>query len=162
MHGVPSMDAERFRIEVADLRDTEIQKLLVEHLQWTVTISPPESCHALHPHELSQPDVTVWSVSDGCTLAGFGALRELDDRHGEVKSMRVAASFLRMGVATVLLRHIIAEALQRGYTRLSLETGSMAEFQPARNLYLNNGFEVCPPFANYREDPNSVYMSLKL
>ena len=162
MHDASVVDARQFRIEVADLRDNEIRDLLMEHLQWARTTSPPESCHALGPDELLRPDVTVWSVRDGSRLAGIGALKELDRRHGEIKSMRVAEKFLRTGAATLLLRHIIEESIQRGYERLSLETGSMAECEPARALYFKNGFRLCPPFANYREDPNSVYMSLEL
>lgn len=93
---------------------------------------------------------------------GCGALKELDAQHGEIKSMRTATSHLRKGVAQKLLQHIIAEAKHRGYERLSLETGSMEAFEPARRLYARFGFEVCEPFAHYTNDPNSVFMTMKL
>lgn len=91
-----------------------------------------------------------------------GALKELDATHGEIKFMRTVASRQRRGVASALLRHILSEAKRRGYTRLSLETGSMAYFEPARSLYRKFGFKECPPFADYVDDPNCVYMTLEL
>jgi putative acetyltransferase len=93
---------------------------------------------------------------------GCGALKELDARHGEIKSMRTAASHLRQGVAAGILRHILKVAEQRSYVRLSLETGSVEAFAPARNLYARFGFEVCGPFADYVLDPHSVFMSKAL
>ena len=90
---------------------------------------------------------------------GCGALKELDPRHGEIKSMRTVARHLRKGVAAALLEHIISEAKRRSYGRLSLETGAPAAFAPARHLYARFGFETCAPFADYTDDPNSVYMT---
>ena len=136
--------------------------MLAEHLRAMSDVSPPESTHALNADELRKSDVTVWSVWEGSELAGCGALKELDAGHGEVKFMRTAASRLGKGVASTLLRHIIAEAKRRGYRRLSLETGSMAYFEPARGLYRKFGFTECPPFGDYRRDPNSVFMTRKL
>jgi len=95
-------------------------------------------------------------------LAGCGALKELDPAHGEVKSMRTARSCRQRGVASAMLAHITAEARQRGYCRLSLETGSMPFFAPARRLYLKFGFTLCGPFAHYRPDPNSAFFTLEL
>ena len=126
------------------------------------TVSPPESCHALNLDELRQPDITFWSIWDGSQLAGCGALKHLDGEHAEIKSMRTAESHRRKGVASQLLRHVIDEAKRRGHRRLSLETGSMAYFEPARRLYSSFGFTLCPPFATYIEDPNSVFMSKEL
>jgi putative acetyltransferase len=95
-------------------------------------------------------------------LAGCGALKALDARHGEIKSMRTASTHLRQGVARLMLAHIVAEARRRGYERLSLETGSMDAFVPHAPLYAQNGFTTCPPFADYAEDPNSVFMTRTL
>jgi putative acetyltransferase len=111
---------------------------------------------------LRAPDITFWTVWDETELAGCGALKELGRDHGEIKSMRTATTYLRKGVATVVLRQIIGEARRRGYRRLSLETGAMPFFEPARALYAKFGFTRCAPFADYREDPNSVFMSMTL
>ncbi len=121
--------------------------------------SPPESVHALPLEGLRAPEISFWSAWEGDELLGCGALKELDPRHGEIKSMRTVSAHLRKGVAAALLHHIVAEAQRRGYERLSLETGSMAAFAPARALYQRHGFRECGPFADYREDPNSVFMT---
>jgi putative acetyltransferase len=149
-------------IRLDDLRGAEIIELLREHLRCMERVSPPESRHALNLDGLRKPDITFWSVWDGVELAGCGALKELDQQHGEIKSMRTAYAYQRKGVASRMLRHIIGEARQRGYGRLSLETGSMEYFQPARRLYAGFGFERCGPFGPYREDPNSVFMTMEL
>lgn len=149
-------------IKVDDLRGSDIAELLNEHLEDMNAVSPPESKHALDLEGLRQPDITFWTVWEGEQLAGCGALRELSARHGEIKAMRTAAGFRRRGVAARLLRHIIEEAQRRGYQWLSLETGSMDFFEPARRLYASFGFEPCAPFADYREDPNSVFMTKDL
>ena len=145
-----------------DLSGPEIAELLAEHLRCLAEVSPPESRHALNLDELRKPGVTFWSVWQGRELSGCGALKELDAGHGEIKSMRTAKGHLRKGVATMLLRHIISEARRRGYGRLSLETGSMEYFEPARRLYGKFGFRTCPPFAQYVEDRNSVFMTPEL
>ena len=134
----------------------------MEHLASMAAISPPESCHALDASELEQPDVTFWSAWEGERLAGCGALKELDPCHGEIKSMRTSARFLRQGVAARVLETILEAARDRGYRRLSLETGSMDEFAPACRLYERYGFTYCSPFADYVLDPNSVFMTLEL
>jgi putative acetyltransferase len=149
-------------IKIDDLRGQEIAALLNEHLEYMAEVSPPESRHALNLDELRQPDITFWSVWQGPELAGCGALKESDAGHGEIKSMRTARAYLRQGVASRLLDHIITEAKRRGYRRLSLETGSMDYFEPARRLYAKFGFTFCPPFGNYVLDPNSVFMTMEL
>ena len=136
--------------------------LLQEHLDWMRRTSPPESVHALDLDALRQPDIAFWTLWDGETLAGCGALRALDATHGEVKSMRTAQTHLRRGVAATMLDHILAEARRRGYARLSLETGSMAYFAPAHALYARAGFRPCAPFGDFVEDPNSVFMTRAL
>lgn len=149
-------------IRLDDLSSREMADLIREHLEGMNLTSPPESIHALGLEELKVEDVTVWSVWESGQLAGCGALKELDSTHGEIKSMRTAATHLRKGVARQLLAHIIDEARRRGYTRLSLETGSMEAFFPAQKLYESFGFTYCPPFADYWDDPNSVFMTKEL
>ena len=145
-----------------DLSGPEIAVLLAEHLQDMAETSPPESRHALDLDGLRQPEVTVWGVWQGTELVGCGALKELDAGHAEIKSMRTAKAHLRKGVAAALLAHIVAESKQRGYQRLSLETGSMTYFSPAHNLYHKFGFQPCAPFAGYVEDPNSLFLTREL
>ena len=149
-------------IRIDDLSGREIAALLTEHLRCMAEVSPRESCHALDLDGLLRPGITFWTVWHGSELAGCGALKELDRAHGEIKSMRTAAAHLRKGVASLLLKHIITEATQRGYRRLSLETGAPDYFKPARALYEKFGFKICLPFAPYRPDPNSVFMTCEL
>ena len=146
-------------IRVDDLSSPEIARLLHLHVQSAALHSPPESVHALDLEALRRPEVTLWSVWQNSELMGCGALKELDSRHGEIKSMRTASSHLRKGVAARLIRHILDEARRRSYRRLSLETGSMEAFAPARSLYARFGFKPCGPFADYVEDPYSVFMT---
>ncbi len=145
-----------------DLTGPAIRALLEDHLRDMHAQSPPESVHAMDVTRLSRPDVSFWSAWDGETLLGCAALRELDATQGEVKSMRTAPASRGRGVARALLAHVVAEARARGYARLSLETGSQPGFEPARRLYASAGFECCAPFADYVEDPNSVFMTLEL
>lgn len=149
-------------LRVDDLSDPRIVVFLEQHIQDMRSISPPESKHALDLHGLKQPTITFWTVWSGEELAGCGALKHLDPTHAELKSMRTSPSVRRSGVASRLLRHIIDEARRRGYQRLSLETGAMAFFEPARRLYAKHGFRACPPFNGYTADPNSVFMTLDL
>jgi putative acetyltransferase len=149
-------------IRVDDLRGKEIIELLQEHLRCLALVSPPQSCHALNLDGLRQPEITFWSIWDGSELAGCGALKQLNKTHGEIKSMRTAYVYQRKGVASKMLEHIMAEAKRRGYGQLSLETGSMEYFEPARRLYARFGFEFCGPFGTYLEDPNSVFMTKRL
>lgn len=145
-----------------DLTGPEIRALLEEHLANMRAISPPGSVHALDLDALRRVDVTFWTVWSGADLLGCGALRELTPKHGEVKSMRTAQAHRRKGAARVMLTRIVEEARRRGYERLSLETGTQEPFVPAHRLYESAGFVRCPPFGDYVEDPNSVYMTLVL
>lgn len=149
-------------IRVDDLQGPEIRALLEEHLRNMHELSPAESVHALDLHSLRQPDITFWTAWNGGELIGCGALKQLDPTHGEVKSMRTAAGHRRTGVGRAVLEHIMSVARARSYARLSLETGSMQAFAPARRLYESFGFEYCAPFGDYRLDPNSVFMTRAL
>jgi putative acetyltransferase len=150
------------KIVIDDLNGPEIQVLLQEHLESMKLYSPPESIHALDFEALRKPEITFWTAWENGDLLGCGALKELDAQHGEIKSMRTAARHRRRGVAKAVLMHILEEARQRGYKRLSLETGSNEAFAPARNLYAAMGFTYCEPFADYRLDPYSVFMTRDL
>ena len=145
-----------------DPRRDQIARLLREHLEEMAVHSPPESTHALDVDALCSPEVTFWTAWEGGELLGCGALLQLDGDHGEIKSMRTARDHLEKGVASRMLQHIILEAEQRSYARLSLETGSMEAFAPARALYASFGFRFCDPFGSYAPDPNSVFMTFEL
>jgi putative acetyltransferase len=149
-------------IKIDDLKGSEIYELLQEHLRSVALLSPPESVHALDIEALREPEITFWTAWERGELLGCGALKELDSQHAEIKSMRTSSLHLRKGVATKLLNHILEEAKRRGYSRLSLETGSAEAFEPARQLYAHFGFTYCEPFADYVEDPYSVFMTREL
>jgi putative acetyltransferase len=149
-------------IRIDDLRGPEIASLLQTHVAFCRAASPPESAHVLNLDSLRAPGITFWSVWDGADLIGCGALKELDPVHGEVKSMHTAAKHRGRGAGLAVLKQVVADARSRGYRRLSLETGSMAAFAPARALYAGFGFIECAPFGSYRPDPNSVFMTLEL
>ncbi len=146
-------------IKIDDLSGSEIAEFLEEHIREMKSVSPPESKHALDLEGLRKPEITFWTVCDEDRLIGCGAMKELDADLAEIKSMRTTALYRGQGIASMLLQHILNEAKQRGYQRISLETGSMPFFEPARNLYAKYGFEYCAPFSTYREDPNSVFMT---
>ena len=142
-----------------ELTDPRVIGLLQEHLRDMARHSPPESIHALDLSGLRRPDISFWTLWDGEDLLGCGALKQLDAGHGEIKSMRTAHAHRRRGVAAAMLRHLMDQAAARSYRRLSLETGSMAAFEPARRLYASFGFALCGPFDGYVDDPNSVFMT---
>lgn len=150
------------RIHEDDLRDPRVLDLLEQHRRLAHAESPPGSRHALPAAALRGPGITVFTAWIGDELAGCGALRELDATHGELKSMRTAAPFLRRGVGSAVLEHLIHVATNRGYLRLSLETGIEPAFEPARALYKGRGFVPCGPFGSYAADPNSCFLTLAL
>ena len=144
-----------------DLTGKKIADLLWEHLENMHEITPPESIHALDLEALRLPDITFWTAWQDDELLGCGALKELKSTSGEVKSMRTAKAYLRRGVASKILEHIIKTAEQRAYDCLNLETGAFPAFAPARALYIRYGFEYQGPFAGYIDDPNSIFMIKK-
>ena len=150
------------KIRIDDLRGQEIADLLLAHLENSRKWSPPESIHALDLQALRSPQITFWSAWDGASLLGCGALKAVDPSHGEIKSMHTSHEHRRRGVAARLLAHIVDEARSRSYLRLSLETGSMDAFAPARALYARFGFVSTGPFGDYLLDPNSCFMTLDL
>lgn len=150
------------KIVVDDLSGPEIARFLDEHVQQMRSITPLESKHALDLGGLRKPEITFWSVMDGDSLVGCGAIKRLDAGHAELKSMRTTPTRKRSGIASLLLAHIITEAQRTGFTRLSLETGAAEFFLPARKLYKKFGFEYCDPFADYQPDPKSTFMTRML
>jgi putative acetyltransferase len=150
------------KIIVDDLHRPAVHALLNEHLENMHQLSPAESVHALSLEKLRVPEITFWTAWENDLVVGCGALKELDLKHGEIKSMRTPQALRRQGVGRAMLRHIIEVAKERGYERLSLETGAPEGFKPARNLYESFGFEYCGRFGDYPEDPNSIFMTLRL
>jgi len=150
------------RITPGDFNDPRVIDLLQIHLTSARAETAPGSAHALDLTGLQSPNVSFWTIWEGETLLGTGALKRLSSDHGEVKSMHTAQSARRRGVASAMLRHIIANARKSGMSRLSLETGSWEYFRPAHAFYKRHGFVECPPFADYAPDPNSVFMCLDL
>lgn len=150
------------KIKIDDLTHPKVAELLQEHLDDMYATSPAESVHALDLEKLRQPNISFWTVWQQQELLGCGALKTLSAQHAEIKSMRTARQHLRKGVATKMLEHIISQAKTRQLQRLSLETGSQTFFLPAIALYKSYGFEFCEPFANYKTDPNSKFMTLLL
>jgi putative acetyltransferase len=150
------------RIERDDVSRPQVLALLEEHLRNMYEITPPEHVFAFDANQLKAPDVTLWTAWSGELLVGCAALKELSPTDGEIKSMRTPAAQRRTGAGRALLNHIIDVARARGYRVLYLETGCQPEFVPAQTLYASAGFTRCGPFASYRENGNSVFMSLSL
>ena len=150
------------RIEVDDLTRPQVLVLLNEHLTNMFELSPPDKVFALDVAKLRAPDITFWTVWENDDLLGCGALKELSPSEGEVKSMRTPEARRRRGAGRAILAHMVEVARQRGYTKLSLETGSHPAFLPAQSLYRSFGFTYCGPFGTYSENSNSVFMSMHL
>ena len=147
------------RIVSGDFDNAAIRDLLAHHFADLRTTAPPESCHVLPIDAMRVPELHFFAAWEDGVLLGFGAVKDLGDGTGEIKSMRTAADGQRKGVGQAMLDHLIAHARSLGLSRLSLETGAMDFFIPARALYAKNGFTECPPFGDYQPDPNSVFMT---
>ena len=150
------------QIRSGGLSDPRVIALLEHHLTTARAQTAPGSAHALDLSGLAAPEISFWTIWDGETLLGTGAMKRLSDDHGEVKSMHTAEVARRRGVGSAMLAHIVEEARRQGLRRLSLETGSWDYFRPAIALYAAHGFVECGPFGDYRLDPNSVFMTLDL
>jgi putative acetyltransferase len=147
---------------VEDPRVHDIRSLLGRHLVFARSQTPPEDAHALDLAGLLDPSVTFFSFRVDGKLLAIGALKHLDDHNAEVKSMHTAESARGRGIGRRMLEHLLSVAHERGYRRVSLETGSMAAFLPARSLYAAAGFRPCQPFGDYRPSANSTFMTLSL
>jgi putative acetyltransferase len=152
----------RDEISVDDPGAPDVRLLLATHLEFARAPTPPEDAHALDLDGLLDASVTFFSFRRDGVLLAVGALKRLDADHAEVKSMHTVAAARGQGIGRSMVEHLIAAAREAGYQRLSLETGSMAEFAPARALYASVGFEVCEPFGDYRASPNSTYMTMDI
>ena len=152
-----------FDIRPGDFTDPAVIELIEHHFQTArAATDNDDSAHALDLDGLQAAHVRFWTLHRDGELAGFGALKELDPSHAEIKSMHTIAHMRGTGVADAMLRHLLGAARDAGYRRLSLETGSMEFFAPARALYFKHGFIECGPFAEYSEDPLSFYMTREL
>lgn len=150
------------KITDGGLDDPRVRTLLAHHFASARAETAPGSAHALDLSGLKSSDVHFWSAWDGDQVIAIGALKQLSESHGEIKSMHTEQSHRRKGVGSAMLRHILERARRMGLSRLSLETGSWPYFVPARELYRRHGFVECPPFGSYLPDPNSVFMTLEL
>ena len=149
-------------ISIDDPRAPDVLELLERHLAFANTHSPPEDVHALDVSGLEDRAVTFFSFRVDGGLLGVGAIRELDSKHCELKSMHTAEQARGQGIGRAMVDHLIAVARERGFRRVSIETGTMEAFKPARSLYSSSGFEPCEPFGEYTDSPNSVCMTLWL
>ena len=150
------------QIQVDNPKRPVVMRLLQEHLDEMAAKCPPESIHALGIEALCADEITFWTATEKSALLGCGALLAIDAKHGEIKAMRTAGEHIRKGVGSRILELIVETAQARSYSRLSLETGAMELFVPARAFYRRFGFIYCGPFAGYEPDPNSVFMTLQL
>jgi putative acetyltransferase len=149
-------------ITTGGLDDPRVQHLLQHHFNTARAETAAGSAHALDLSALKSPGIQFWSAWEGDQVIAIGALKRLSDGHAEIKSMHTHSSHRRKGVGSEMLRHLISAARQSGCVRVSLETGSWPYFVAAREFYKRHGFVECPPFADYRPDPNSVFMTLEL
>ena len=140
----------------------EVNDLLKKHFIELRSVSPAGSTHVLDIDGLKDPSIKFWSLWENNKLIGCGALKFLEKNHGEFKSIRVADEFRKNGIGERIINHLIEEAKKLKISKLSIETGAGDFFLPARNLFSKFGFKSCPPFAHYKDDPNSCYYTLDL
>jgi len=149
-------------IAADDPRKGDVRALLERHLAFSDATTPPEHAFALDVDGLLDPAITFYSCRANGALLGVGAIKQLDPRHGEIKSMHTAQAARGRGVGRAMLNHLLAVARSQGCARVSLETGTMEEFAPARALYSSAGFTACGPFADYQPSPDNCFMTLAL
>ena len=149
-------------MSIADPRAEDVRRLLERHLGFAQSHVPPEDRHALDADGLAAADIDFYALRLGGELLALGALKTLDDGHAEIKSMHTAEAVRGRGFGRAMLDHLLALARERGFRRVSLETGSMPAFAPARSLYASAGFSVCGPFGDYPESKNKTFMTLAL
>ena len=138
----------------------EVHELLVKHFIELRSVSPEGSAHVLDIAGLKDPSIKFWSLWEGDELMGVGAIKFLNNIHGEFKSIRVNDKFRKKGYGLEVINHLINEAKRLNIKQLSLETGSGNFFHNARKLFAKCGFKTCEPFSHYADDINSVYMSM--
>ena len=158
----PTGVAPELVIDPDDPESADVMALLESHLAFTRAQSPPEHVHALDVDRLLDPTVTFFTARRNGVLVGVGAIKRLDQSHAELKSMHTSAAARRQGVAAAMVEHLLAVAAAADYQRVSLETGSMDAFAPARSLYAKLGFVECEPFGSYTVNPYSTCMTIEL
>jgi len=158
----PIVVAPQLVIAPDDPESGDVMALLESHLAFARAESPPEHVHALDVDRLLDPAVTFFSARRNGVVVGVGAIKRLDESHAELKSMHTSAAARRQGVAAAMVEHLLALAAAAGYQRVSLETGTMDAFAPARSLYTKLGFVECEPFASYTVNPYSTCMTIEL
>jgi putative acetyltransferase len=149
-------------ISIDDPRAEDVRALLERHLAFAAAHTPPADIHALDVDRLADPAVSFFAFRVEGELLGVGALKQLDEHHAELKSMHTAEAARGRGIGRAMAGHLVAVARERGFGRVSLETGSQPAFAPARSLYARAGFTPCGPFGDYFDSPSSVYMTLAL
>ncbi|MDH3538628.1 MAG: GNAT family N-acetyltransferase [Acidimicrobiia bacterium] len=149
-------------IAIDDPRARDVRALLEQHLRFAHDTTPIDHIHALDLEGLLDPAVTLYSLREGGKLLGIGAIRQLDDHHAELKSMHTVVGARGRGLGRAMLGHLLSVAIERGVDRVSLETGTMEAFAPARALYASAGFEPCGPFGDYQPSPSNTFMTMEL
>jgi putative acetyltransferase len=149
-------------IAIANPRIDDVRELVEHHLKFGRLHSPPQDAHALEVDDLLDPAVTLFSFRCRGKLAAIGALKRLDDQHAELKTMHTAEHARGLGIARAMLDYLLTVARERGFERVSLETGIHEAFAPARSLYVSAGFAPCEPFGDYRQSPNTTYMTMRI
>jgi putative acetyltransferase len=152
----------QFEISVEDPLRDDVRALIARHLDFAHEVTPRGHVHALSTDGLTDPSVTLFGARVRGEIVAIGALRELDRSHGELKSMHTAAEQRGQGLGSAMLDHLLAVARARGYGRVSLETGTLPSFDPARALYTTRGFVPCKPFGDYTVNEYSICMTLEL
>ena len=145
-----------------NFNNSEVNELLLYHFKELRSVSPEGSTHVLDIPGLKDPSIKFWSIWEDSKLVGCGAIKLFDQKHGEFKSIRVTNEFRKKGYGEKILKHLLIKAKSLNLRKLSIETGSGEFFKPARELFQKIGFKKCPPFAHYKEDPNSCYMNLDI
>ena len=145
-----------------NFEEKKVNELLLKHFKELRSVSPANSCHVLDINGLKKDNIKFWSLWENEKLVGCGALKFLNEGHGEFKSIRIADKFRGKGLGVKIIYHLISEAKKLNIKKLSIETGSGSFFSPARKLFQNCGFKTCEPFAHYKKDPNSCYFTLDL
>ena len=140
--------------------NSEVNELLIKHFIELRAASPEGSAHVLDIPGLKVSSIKFWSLWKNDRLMGCGALKFLDKEHGEFKSIRIQNNFRNKGNGISVINHLINEAKKLNIKKLSIETGAGEFFKPARKLFIRSGFKTCEPFAHYKEDINSVYLTM--
>ena len=143
-----------------NFNNPEVHEFLINHFIELRSVSPEGSAHVLDIAGLKDPSIKFWSLWEESDLMGSGALKFLNEEHGEFKSIRVSDNFRGKGNGTKVINHLINEAKKLNIKRLSLETGAGDFFLTARKLFSKRGFEPCEPFSHYKKDINSIYMTM--